>query len=40
VRPIHHARSVSIDRVGAALGHLPADLLTELDDAIRIHLDL
>ena len=33
-------RSVSIERVGAALGHLPADLLTHLDDAIRIHLDL
>jgi mRNA interferase MazF len=32
--------SVSIERVGAALGHLPADLLTHLDDAIRIHLDL
>lgn len=33
-------RSVSIERVGAALGHLPADLLAQLDDAIRIHLDL
>jgi mRNA interferase MazF len=33
-------RSVSLERVGAALGHLPADLLTQLDDAIRIHLDL
>jgi mRNA interferase MazF len=32
--------SVSIERVGAALGRLPADLLTHLDDAIRIHLDL
>ena len=33
-------RSVSLERVGAALGHLPGDLLTELDDAIRIQLDL
>ena len=33
-------RFVSIERVGAALGHLPADLLAHLDDAIRIHLDL
>ncbi len=33
-------RSVSIERVGAALGRLPADLLTHLDDAIGIHLDL
>jgi mRNA interferase MazF len=32
--------SVSLERVEAALGHLPADLLTQLDDAIRVHLDL
>lgn len=33
-------RSVGLERVGPALGHLPADLLSELDEAIRIHLDL
>lgn len=33
-------RSVSLERVGAALGHVPADLLADLDDAIRVHLDL
>lgn len=33
-------RAVSFERVGSALGHLPADLLSELDDAVRIHLDL
>ena len=33
-------RSVSVERVGPALGHVPADLLAQLDDAIRIQLDL
>ena len=33
-------RSVSLERVGPGLGHLPADLLAQLDEAIRIHLDL
>ena len=33
-------RSVSLERVGAALGHVPADLLAELDEAICIHLGL
>lgn len=33
-------RSVSIDRVGAVLGHVPADLMTQLDDALRLHLQL
>lgn len=33
-------RSVSIERVGAVLGHVPADLMAELVDALRLHLQL
>ena len=33
-------RSVSVERVGAVLGHVPADLMAELDDAMRLHLQL
>jgi mRNA interferase MazF len=33
-------RSVSIERLGPALGRVPADLMTELDDALRLHLQL
>ena len=33
-------RSVSIERIGPALGHVPADLVTQLNEAIRVHLDL
>jgi mRNA interferase MazF len=33
-------RSVSIERIGPALGHVPADLVAQLNDAIRVHLDL
>ena len=33
-------RSVSIERVGAVLGQVPADLMAELDDALRLHLQL
>lgn len=33
-------RSVSVDRLGPALGRLPAELLAELDAALRLHLDL
>lgn len=33
-------RSVSIERVGAALGRVPPDLMAELDDALRLHLQL
>jgi mRNA interferase MazF len=33
-------RSVAVDRIGAVAGQLPADLLHELDRAIRLHLDL
>ncbi len=33
-------RSVSVERIGPPLGHLPADLIAQLDEAIRVHLDL
>lgn len=33
-------RSVSVDRVGPALGLVPAQLMARLDDALRLHLQL
>lgn len=33
-------RSVSIERIGDVAGHVPADLLEDLGDAIRLHLAL
>lgn len=33
-------RSVALERVGPLLGRLPRPLLTQLDDALRLHLDL
>jgi mRNA interferase MazF len=33
-------RSVSVDRIGLALGRLPTSVLAELDDALRLHLQL
>jgi len=33
-------RSVSVERVGPVLGRLPAPLMAELDDALRVHLQL
>ncbi|WP_068400397.1 type II toxin-antitoxin system PemK/MazF family toxin [Kribbia dieselivorans] len=33
-------RSVSVDRLGPVLGHLPMHLMTQLDDALRLHLHL
>lgn len=33
-------RSVSVERVGRALGQLPANLVAELDRALRVHLSL
>lgn len=33
-------RSVSVDRLGAAVGQLPASTMSTLDDALRLHLDL
>ena len=33
-------RSVAIERIGKRVGHLPASLITELDQALRVHLSL
>lgn len=33
-------RSVSVDRVGPVLGRVPPQLMRELEDALRLHLDL
>jgi mRNA interferase MazF len=33
-------RSVAVERVGPALGRLPARLMSALDDALRLHLHL
>jgi mRNA interferase MazF len=33
-------RSVSIERVGPVLGRVPPDLMRELDEALRLHLEL
>ena len=33
-------RSVAVERVGKRVGQLPAALITELDQALRVHLSL
>ena len=33
-------RSVSVDRIGPAVGTVPAEAMSELDDALRLHLSL
>ena len=33
-------RSIAVERVGPVLGRLPADLVNELDEALRLHLAL
>ncbi len=33
-------RSVAVERLGPPLGQLRASLMTEIDDALRLHLDL
>jgi mRNA interferase MazF len=33
-------RSVAVERIGPVLGRLPADVLSALDDALRLHLAL
>jgi len=31
-------RSISVERLGAMLGRAPADVMAQLDDALRLHL--
>lgn len=33
-------RSIAVQRVGPVLSRLPADLISELDEALRLHLAL
>lgn len=33
-------RSIAVDRLGAVLGRVPADVMTQVDDALRLHLQL
>lgn len=33
-------RAVSVERIGPVIGRLPASLLSQLDDALRLHLHL
>ncbi|MDQ2850783.1 MAG: type II toxin-antitoxin system PemK/MazF family toxin [Actinomycetota bacterium] len=33
-------RSIAVERLGAVLGQVPADVMTQLDDALRLHLQL
>lgn len=33
-------RSVSVERIGAVIGRLPTHLMAQLDDALRLHLQL
>lgn len=33
-------RSIAVERLGAILGQVPADLMARLDDALRLHLQL
>lgn len=33
-------RSIAVERLGAVLGHVPADVMAQLDDALRLHLQL
>lgn len=34
------ARSIAVERVGRTLGHVPAPLMHDLDEALRLHLAL
>ena len=33
-------RSIAVERVGAVLGQVPAQVMAQLDDALRLHLKL
>jgi mRNA interferase MazF len=33
-------RSISVERLGLAIGEIPQDLMAELDEALRLHLAL
>jgi mRNA interferase MazF len=33
-------RSIAVERIGPVLGRVPAEVMTQLDDALRLHLQL
>lgn len=33
-------RSIAVERLGAIIGRVPADVMAQLDDALRLHLQL
>jgi len=33
-------RSIAVERLGAVLGQVPSDVMAQLDDALRLHLQL
>jgi mRNA interferase MazF len=33
-------RSITVERLGAVLGHVPAAVMADVDDALRVHLQL
>jgi mRNA interferase MazF len=33
-------RTIAVERPGAILGHAPAEVMAQLDDALRLHLQL
>ncbi|WP_300080375.1 type II toxin-antitoxin system PemK/MazF family toxin [Propioniciclava sp.] len=37
---VEQVRSVSVERVGPAIGRVPVHLMAQLDDALRLHLQL
>lgn len=37
---VEQIRAISINRLGATIGQVPPDLMADIDEAIRLHLDL
>lgn len=37
---VEQIRAISISRIGATIGQVPPDLMADVDEAIRLHLDL
>lgn len=37
---VEQIRALSVRRLGATIGHVPPDLMADIDEAIRLHLDL
>ncbi len=37
---VEQVRSVSIERLGPVIGRVPASVMSDLDDALRLHLQL